>query len=170
MCHEYKFFFLKTKKTAGTGIEIAPSKCCGEVDTITTISAADETLRPSLGSRGSPNLHPQVSEDSFRDGLVCCRRLGRKAYYNHMPAAEASLLGGPRIWNKHFKFCVERNPWDRMISLYYWTGRPSQPTPLADFVASRHDRTLRNGGAKIYTQGGRGAGDRVCLCENLRDE
>lgn len=43
-------------------------------------------------------------------------------YYNHMPATEVRQILGPVIWGSYFKFCVERNPWDKVLS-FYWMER-----------------------------------------------
>ena len=43
--HAHKFIFLKTKKTAGTSIELALSQLCGPDDVIPPITESDETLR-----------------------------------------------------------------------------------------------------------------------------
>jgi hypothetical protein len=51
--HEHKFIFLKTKKTAGTSIELAVSQLCGPDDVITPLAMADEVLR--LGGRRAQN-------------------------------------------------------------------------------------------------------------------
>ena len=53
--HDYKFIFLKNRKTAGTSIEIALSKFCGPNDVITPISPEDEATRKELGYRGPQN-------------------------------------------------------------------------------------------------------------------
>ena len=37
--HKHKFIFLKTKKTAGTSIELALTKLCGDDDIITPLTA-----------------------------------------------------------------------------------------------------------------------------------
>lgn len=36
-----------------------------------------------------------------------------------MPALEVQKKVGPEVWNSYFKFCVERNPWDKVLS-FYW--------------------------------------------------
>jgi hypothetical protein len=43
--HEHKFIFIKTKKTAGTSIELALSQLCGPDDIIPPTTESDETLR-----------------------------------------------------------------------------------------------------------------------------
>ena len=40
--HQHRFIFLKTRKTAGTSVEIALSKVCGPDDIITEISPEDQ--------------------------------------------------------------------------------------------------------------------------------
>ena len=55
ICHEHKFIFIKTRKTAGTSIETALSKFCGESDSLTSLSSEDEVARKDLGLRGMQN-------------------------------------------------------------------------------------------------------------------
>ena len=51
--HEHRFIFLKTKKTAGTSLELALSQLCGPDDVITPVAETDEALR--AGGRGAQN-------------------------------------------------------------------------------------------------------------------
>ena len=51
--HAHKFVFLKTKKTAGTSIELALSTLCGDDDIITPLTEIDEAQRAS--GRGAQN-------------------------------------------------------------------------------------------------------------------
>lgn len=106
--HKYKFIFLKTKKTAGTSIEISLSRYCGNNDIITPISIRDEAIRKLLGKK------PQnFTTDSGKD------------YYNHIPAEEVKNLIGDEVWNGYYKFCFERNPFEKAISWYYFQSRYS---------------------------------------------
>ena len=43
----------------------------------------------------------------------------RTKFYNHMPAREVKNRVSANIWNGYFKFCVERNPWDKVLSHYH---------------------------------------------------
>ena len=53
LSHERKFIFLRTKKTAGTSIELALSDLCGPDDIITPLTGEDEARR--AGRRGAQN-------------------------------------------------------------------------------------------------------------------
>jgi hypothetical protein len=53
LSHEHKFIFLRTKKTAGTSIELALSELCGPDDIITPLTREDEARR--TGRRGAQN-------------------------------------------------------------------------------------------------------------------
>jgi len=90
LSHKYKFIFIKTVKTAGTSIEIFLSRHCGEDDVVTPI------IPPVEGH--VPRNH--------------------EGFYNHMPAHEVRQKVPEAVWNGYYKFCVERNPWDKVISQY----------------------------------------------------
>lgn len=44
-------------------------------------------------------------------------------WWNHMPASQIKSLIGDDIWNQYFKFCVIRNPYDRVVSFFFWEMR-----------------------------------------------
>jgi len=39
-----------------------------------------------------------------------------------MPAIEVKEFVGKDVWKNYFKFCVERNPWEKFVS-FYWMER-----------------------------------------------
>jgi len=169
--HKYKFIFLKTNKTAGTSIEIALSGICGSNDIISPISPEDEKTRSALGYPGPQHHLASASEY----GIVDVARLlvqGRKKnrFYNHMPATELKAVIGEETWNGYYKFCFERNPWDRAISLYYWRCK-SEPRPtIAEFIDSGALKRLKRKGHELYSINGQVAVDKVCRYENISAE
>src|SRR5262245_60116605 len=42
----------------------------------------------------------------------------RTKFYNHMPAREVKQRVPADVWDGYYKFCVERNPWDKVLSHY----------------------------------------------------
>lgn len=169
--HKYKFIFLKTNKTAGTSIEIALSGVCGADDIISPISPEDEKTRSESGHPG-----PQHHLASAREyGIVDVAKLlvkGRKKnkFYNHISAAELKALIGEETWNSYYKFCFERNPWDRVISLYYWRCK-SEPRPtIAEFIDSGALKRLKRKGLELYSIDGQVAVDKICRFENIPEE
>jgi hypothetical protein len=44
----------------------------------------------------------------------------REMYYSHIPARVLRRRLPPEIWNNYYKFCVERNPWDKTLSYHHW--------------------------------------------------
>ena len=161
--HQHKFIFIKTQKTMGTSIEIALSEFCGEGDILTTLKA-DEAIRRELGYRGVQN-----TEISFRHrGLTKYSRrkwlkvfLGLEPYpqiREHADAAFARAFLGEKIWNQYFKFCFERNPFDKAISQYYWVTKKLTPRPEINArIQSMGAGKLSNWGS--YALGGRIAMD-----------
>ncbi len=169
--HEHKFIFLKTKKTAGTSIELALSQFCGPGDIITPLTAVDEALR--AGGRGAQNWRLHGWWQSPRPLLK--RRLFKftaedYGFYNHMPAQRAkALLNDDRAWRSYFKFAFDRNPWDRQVSWYHHRYRRNgAPPPFADFI--HEDRRARINNYEIYSIGGKPAVDFVGRFETLEDD
>lgn len=170
LSHRYRFIFIKTAKTAGTSVEIALSKFCGEDDVITPLAPDDELIRARLGYRGPQNHLAPLSSYGLRDlARLALKRRKKIRFYNHMPAVEIRAIVGEEIWGSYYKFCFERNPWERFRSLHRWRGG-SERLPIGDLLASRGPQILKDRGIRSYTIDGKIAVDRVCLYERLEDE
>jgi hypothetical protein len=161
--HDYKFIFIKTNKTAGTSIEIALSKFCGPDDIITPIALEDEEIRCSLSYRGPQNYLESLPDDTHNEK----RKL---KYYNHISAKEIRRLIGRTVWDNYYKFCFERNPWDRLISMYYWRCRTEPRPTITEFLESEFPPRLKRMGYDLYTIDGGVAVDKICRFENLHEE
>ena len=163
LSHRHKFIFIKTEKTAGTSIEIALSKICGPEDIITPISGPDEKLRKELGYPGPQNTLAPLSSYNVVDSLRAIKRRKRLTFYNHMPAHEIKRRIPSSVWNNYYKFCFERNPFDKVISWYYWVGK-EYPTIL-EFLKSGKAGQIK--GADLYTKKGVPVVDQIYKFEAL---
>lgn len=162
--HRYKFIFLKTRKTAGTSIEIALSRFCDQHDIITPITDEDEHTRKELGVRGPQNYRLPLGSYHFADWLALLTKARGKRFYNHANAKFIREHLGRDIWDKYFKFCFERNPFDKAISRYYWSTREPRP-PIAEYLNSAKSELLSNW--EIYTIEDRIAVDFIGRYESL---
>jgi hypothetical protein len=166
-----RFIFLKTAKTAGTSIEIALSRHAGPDDIITPISSGDEQLRKEWGGRGPQNYHLRLSSLTARQLVVMALQFRRPGFYNHMPGTEVQRLAGNAVWEQSFRFCVERNPFDRVVSLYWWCHRREPRPSISEFLRSPQLQLLTKHGIELYTDSsGRMLVDRVLRYERLEEE
>jgi hypothetical protein len=169
--HKYRFIFIKTNKTAGTSIEIALSRFCGDKDVITPIVPEDEEIRGRLGYRGPQNYLASILDYRWQDLTRFVRKGKRKLrFYNHISAKEARGKIGENVWNSYFKFCFERNPFERVISLYYWRHKKEPRPTLSEYLASDDLARLIKRGVELYSIDGEIAVDRVCIYENMEEE
>jgi hypothetical protein len=154
--HEHGFVFMKTRKTAGTSVEIALSRVCGDDDVITPVTDEDEALRRAGGGRGPQNFEAPPNLD-------------RRAF-NHMPVSMVRKMLGRKRFESYFSFAIERNPWDAVVSLYHWRFRDADPGDFAAYVASEAVETFATKNQRIYRLKGEVAVDRVLRYESLADE
>jgi Sulfotransferase family len=164
--HKHRFIFLKTKKTAGTSIELALSAVCGRDDIITPLAQPqDEPLRRGLAPQNwrRPGLVPAAWR-----GMAELFDLSHKAvdFHEHIKAEKARRFLGERVWNSYFKFAVERNPWDRQVSYWQFKMRKlgAKPMTLAEFLETHHANL---NSANIYSLDGRLAVDHLVRYEHL---
>ena len=139
--HKYRFIFIKTGKTAGTSIEVFLSSVCGPDDVLTPI-------------------YPIVESHTPRN---------HAGFYNRMPAHEIREKVGPSIWQSYFKFCVERNPWEKTVSYFHMArARYGEQLSMDQFLGSKElpinypRYTELNDASKVIV-------DRVILYEDLQN-
>ena len=102
--HKYKFIYIKNMKVAGTSVECFFDKYC--IDPEKDYSYNGSAARCEhidefgiIGSRGN-NLNNR--------------------WKNHINATKIKSFLGEKTFNEYLKFCVIRNPYDKMVSLYFF--------------------------------------------------
>lgn len=152
---QHGFIFLKTRKTAGTSIEIALSRVAGPADVITPISNDDESLRAEYEGRG-----PQNYEDP----------LGGPPVYNHVRARRVRQFVGRPVWRSSYRFSVVRNPWDTAVSAYFWKFRDPDTRPSFDEYVFSDQLDALAANAQIYRIKGRVVVHRLLRFEHLASD
>lgn len=121
--HKHRFIFVKTQKTAGTSIETFLSQYCGNGDIVTPFGKTVDQHVPR-NYQGYFNPIPELFLTRGKGRKKTLEQLLRKErFYSHIPAYKIRARIRKNIWNSYFKFCVERNPWDKTLSHYYFIKR-----------------------------------------------
>lgn len=152
--HRKKFIYTKTVKTAGTSVESYFERYCmpeGEWE----FSHTREQYVNSEGIIGQ------------RGGDI-----KGKEWFNHMSAADISEKIGSHIWNSYFKFCVVRNPFDKLVSFFYFLEKQGHLDPDEnDNQIERFRKWIRSGISVIdrdkYMIGGEMSVDYIIRYEDL---
>jgi len=167
--HQLQLIFVKTRKTAGTSIEIALSRLAGPDDVITAISDEDEDLRRRVGGLGPQNDRLPLAMVGRAELSTLFRRHRWPTFQNHAPASRIRAAVGTAVWDGYTTVTVERNPWDRAVSLYYFVKgtRPHAAPTFAAFLASTPESDLSN--FHLYAIDGEVAVDRVVRYEALAE-
>jgi len=105
--HRKRFIYTKTAKTAGTSVESYFEVWCQAEGVWKFQRAREETVSPAgiIGYRGVDATG--------------------KTWFNHMPAKDIRRLVGEYTWDNYFKFTVIRNPFDKLLSGYFFSQRPT---------------------------------------------
>lgn len=152
----HNFIFIKTKKTAGTAVEVALGEVCGPGDIVTPLGPSDEMLR----GKGQPVCRNFASdptvEQELRDALInedpqaYLRARKKCEFYAHMPAEEIRRQLPTKFWNDACKITVERHPYEKAVSGAYYHYRPRKHPSFADYL----DTFIQSGryaSYKLYT-------------------
>lgn len=104
--HRKQFIYTKTAKTASTSVESYFEQYCLPEGAWEFQHAIEETETPEgiIGYRGAET-----------EG---------KRWFNHMSAVDIREKLGEEVWTGYFKFAVIRDPFDKLLSGYFFSQRP----------------------------------------------
>ena len=120
--HRKRFIYTKTAKTGGTSVEVYFEPYC----------------MPE-GAWSFAHAREEYVSDTGVIGLRGKNKGGR--WYNHMPAQQIRKQVGDTIWQDYFKFCVIRDPFEKLVSAFHFfetrpqgaaqaTAAPSDPAAV----------------------------------------
>jgi len=175
LSHRHRFIFIKTRKTAGTSVELALSRLCAPGDVLSPTTPEDEAKRRAEGILPRNYAAPAANwlvGDRFnlhkiypRTGKVL-GRWGLRRFRQHMTAREIKAAVPEAVWRDYTKITIERDPFDRIVSRYYWDVTMGRTTDLESFFArTRFDRNW-----DIYSVDGEIAADIVLNYETLHTD
>lgn len=125
-------------KTGGTSIEVFLSKKCGDTDVVTPIWPHVEPHR-ARNYQGLWNPFREIVKNRGRGIEYTIQDLLKKRKFrNHFSAALVQQRTPRKIWDSYFKFCVERNPWEKTLSHYHMLNDRAQRSFSFDrYIESR---------------------------------
>lgn len=166
------FIFLKTRKTGGTSVELVLRSVCGPEDIITPV---DERGPSSITEQNYMMRRPDwrlKHRIRWTLGFRAPRFSPFVPIPDHIHAAAVRRHVGAAAFDKAYRFSIERNPWDRQVSNYFWQTRdlPADARPaFADWLRS-DDPELRIDNWQIYAIDDRLVVHRVLRYEHLAED
>ena len=122
--HKYKFIYIKNKKVAGSSVESFFGKYC-------------------IDPKKDYNYNDDISEHIDEFGIIGSRGSGCNTsdkWKNHKKASSIKRDLGKKIFDEYLKFCVIRNPYDKMVSRYYYN---KSKLSFEEFVKTTHNNNLK---------------------------
>jgi hypothetical protein len=108
--HRYKFIYIKNIKVAGTSVESFFEKYCINPNIEYVKTQRINTKISKYGLIGFRGI--ESDKKKFKNTLGFTNHMGCKGLKNKIP---------PKIYNNYIKFCVIRNPYDKMVSKYFFS-------------------------------------------------
>jgi hypothetical protein len=148
--HKHKFIFIKTRKAAGSSIQIVLEKHCGPKDVVC-------------------EMGPHTPEEL---GTYTPRNEGKFRGHDHASAVLDAV--GQEMWDEYFTFCFTRNPYDRIVSqFWYETSKVKSVDGFKQYIKTK-SKDPELGNWNYYTERGGNAiivdyvGMYECLHQDFR--
>jgi hypothetical protein len=167
--HKYNYIFIKNRKVAGTSVEIYLNKFRSSKDVFTPISAWHKNHVPQ-NYKGYTNILNELVKTNFRyKKRTIIEFLKGNKFWNHMPALLVKNRIDSEIWDSYFKFAIERNPWDKAVSQYFWLKKINKNQDL-QFDTYLSNRFFPHDYRKYSDMDGKIIVDKIIKYEELNNE
>tara|TARA_R100000908_G_scaffold42490_1_gene19822 strand:- start:971 stop:1648 length:678 start_codon:yes stop_codon:yes gene_type:complete len=157
--HKYKFIFIKTHKTGSTSVEIDLASKCADTDIVAPVN--------------------EFSKENEVKGKHFPRNF--EGFFNHISIRKVRKQLRQRNqeskFNSYFKFCVEREPVDKLLSHFYWQHKDILKDKIFEinvnllwktFIFGEYHKYNHN--LNHWTIDGELAVDKILRYENLKEE
>lgn len=172
------FIFIKTHKTASSSMETALAMHCAPDDVVTPFGPTEELNR----YKNHPTAHPRnfstdpEGEKRYLEALESGKKkliktelkdlLGKSVVPRHGGANVAREFVGKKFWKEAYKFSIERHPYEKAVSLAWYSRGKREFNEALDEVL--RDDAYRN--FRLYARGGKMIVDFVIRLENLGED
>ena len=163
--HSRRFILVKSRKTASTSIERAIIPQLAKGDMWTPISI------PPISGRNYYSLWPvdllTAKWSVFRDLVGRDSPWHRRLYFDHMPLSRVKGWLEPDTFTSYRKYVFDRNPWDFLVSLYFFQRRKGEVANW-EFDRFLHEYPVIQN-RELYSEDGKVIADRVFRFEELSE-
>jgi len=180
--YSQNFIFIKTRKTAGTSMEVALATTARDKDVATPFGTREELARwrtsPHALARNFSTdnelerAYTEALKKEDKRGMnlaMDAMKHGKKfVLHRHGGAKGARQAVGEKFWNAAFKFTVERHPYEKVVSFAWYRMQWYQ----GDFNEAMNDVFQRENyrNFDLYSIDGKPVVDFLIRYEHLRDD
>ena len=147
--HKYKFIYIKNRKVAGSSVESFFGQFC--INPVEKYSF-DDSIAEHIDDYGIIGSRTKLV--SLND-----------KWKNHKSAISIKTDLGDDTFNQYIKFCVIRNPYDIMVSAYFFYTKAEENTSFKEFSKKKRINNF-----EIYSINGNSVCDYYIRYENLQED